>query len=180
VWPNDFQPMTTSEIIVGTLAGNNAEKIVGPFEWTPSINSNGYDSMLMIVSSDGDLSNADYFTSSKNIEDWRLVPNDNNIGQKNVRGAKKKPCFILTATYGSELETRAYYVHEFIDDVLLKSRFEKQFNYLLRLYFRFSPPIANLMNKNKPFKYLIKYSVAIPFLAIARTTSTLVKFFIKR
>ena len=41
--------------------------------------------MMMIVSAEGDPSNADKFIGVKEIEDWRLVPNDNNIGLKDVR-----------------------------------------------------------------------------------------------
>jgi len=270
VWPNDFQPMTTSEEIVGTLAGNNGEeKIVGPFEWTPAINSNGYDSMLMIVSSDVDLSNADNFTSSKNIENWRLVPNDNNIGQKNVHpggsppppillppsgfesknpttssidlkwdrltgihdgfvirrrrrnigsfdeitrlsdadttsypdtglssntwyeykitsfdgngestaatdSAKTGGCFVVTATYGTKLESKAQFVHEFYFDVVRESKLKKPFDKFLQIYFKVSPPIANLMYRSKPFKYFMKYTVVIPFLAFSRVAVFLV------
>ena len=32
----------------------------------------------------GDPSNVDNFTASETIPEWRLVPNDNNIGQRNV------------------------------------------------------------------------------------------------
>ena len=44
----------------------------------------GHDCMMMIVSATGDPSNVDNFTAAEFIEDWRLVPNDNNIGQRNV------------------------------------------------------------------------------------------------
>ena len=85
LWPNDLQPMTTAEIAVGTLLGNNAqEKIVGPFEWVPINNAWGHDCMLMIVSDRLDPSNVDQFTVGEVVQDWRLVPNDNNIGQRNV------------------------------------------------------------------------------------------------
>jgi len=105
----------------------------------------------------------------------------NSVGTStpSTTSARTKKCFILTAAYGSELEPKAQLVHEFIDDVVLESRFQKPFRDFLTLYFKFSPPIANLMDRNKAFKYLIKYSVAIPFLAISRTTAILVKPFIK-
>ena len=49
--PMDMQSLTTTQIPVGTLAGNNSEeKIIGPFEWMPEINVHGYDSVIMIVS----------------------------------------------------------------------------------------------------------------------------------
>lgn len=39
----------------------------------------------MVVSADGDASNVDTFTVGEVIPEWRLVPNDNNIGQRNVQ-----------------------------------------------------------------------------------------------
>ncbi|MCO5760993.1 MAG: hypothetical protein NHG36_05720 [Chromatiaceae bacterium] len=84
-WPGDFDAFTTASINVGTLNPNNTEeKIVGPFEWTPNINAYGHDCMLMVVKADGDASNVDNFTAGETIPEWRLVPNDNNIGQRNV------------------------------------------------------------------------------------------------
>ena len=58
--------------------------MVGPFEWTPNINAYGHDCMLMVVTADGDASNVDNFTAGETIPEWRLVPNDNNVGQRNV------------------------------------------------------------------------------------------------
>jgi hypothetical protein len=40
--------------------------------------------MLMIASASGDPSNIDNFTAGDSIPEWRLVPHDNNIGQRNV------------------------------------------------------------------------------------------------
>jgi hypothetical protein len=86
LWPNDFEAFATAQINVGTVGPNNSdEKVVGPFEWTPNINALGHDCMLMVVSSDGDASNVDKFTAGETIPEWRLVPNDNNIGQRNVQ-----------------------------------------------------------------------------------------------
>jgi len=85
LWPGNFEAFTTAQIAAGTLTGNNSqEKIVGPFQWTPNINTYGHDCMLMIVSGDGDPSNIDNFTAGEVIPVWRLVPNDNNVGQRNV------------------------------------------------------------------------------------------------
>jgi len=85
VWPTDFQPLTTPHLAVGTLAPNNQqEKIVGPFAWVPTTGAFGRDSLLMVASANGDPSNTDHFTASASIPDWRLVPNDNNIGMRTV------------------------------------------------------------------------------------------------
>ena len=85
-WPNDFQPMTTAELPAGTLQPNNAEeKTIGPFEWVPLKNATGEDVMMIIVSSTEDPSNVNNFTGSETIEDWRLVPNDNNIAMRKVK-----------------------------------------------------------------------------------------------
>lgn len=84
-WPADFEALATASIHVGNIAGNNTqEEVVGPFEWTPNLNTYGHDCMLMVVSANGDASNVDNFTAGETIPEWRLVPNDNNIAQRNV------------------------------------------------------------------------------------------------
>lgn len=84
-WPADFDPLATAEIDVGTVNASDTEEIVvGPFEWTPNVNTYGHDCILMVASADGDAANIDNFTAGETIPEWRLVPNDNNIGQRNV------------------------------------------------------------------------------------------------
>ncbi|HEV2175767.1 MAG TPA: hypothetical protein VGW33_00965 [Terriglobia bacterium] len=87
LWPDDWQPMTTASINVsGNLAAGAANVLVGPFEWTPT--ALGHECMLMSVSATGDLSNADSASglpcAAGPTPHWRLVPFDNNIGQRNV------------------------------------------------------------------------------------------------
>lgn len=80
LWPNDFTPFDTPQLSVASVE----EAVVGPFSWTPSVDGHGHDSLLMIASAPGDGSNVDSFTAGEVIEEWRLVPNDNNIGLRNV------------------------------------------------------------------------------------------------
>ena len=85
-WPNDFTPMSPAAgVAVPVVAvGGAAEVVVGPFEWVPNENVHGHDCVLMIASTDGDASNVDNFTGTESVQEWRLVPNDNNVGQRNV------------------------------------------------------------------------------------------------
>ena len=82
-WPSDWQAMTTSQLAAPDVAPNDASEItVGPFEWVPS--QPDHECMLMIVSANGDPSNIDNFSGGDSIPEWRLVPHDNNVGQRNV------------------------------------------------------------------------------------------------
>lgn len=85
-WPNDFVEMTpVGGLPIASIPANNAGEVqVGPFEWEPNINAYGHDCVLMIASVAGDPSNVDNFTGGETIQEWRLVPNDNNVGQRNV------------------------------------------------------------------------------------------------
>lgn len=85
-WPNDFVEMNPiGGLPIASIAANNAAEVtVGPFEWEPNINAYGHDCVLMIASVAGDPSNIDNFTGTESIQEWRLVPNDNNVGQRNV------------------------------------------------------------------------------------------------
>jgi hypothetical protein len=87
-WPNDFDAMSTPSLTASDVDGNDSETVlVGPFQWTPTINGFGHDCMLMIVSATGDPSNVDLLGPGESYADWRLVPNDNNVGQRNVNPA---------------------------------------------------------------------------------------------
>jgi hypothetical protein len=84
-WPVDFQPMTTPSLAVASVGPNSGdEHMVGPFTWTPNPNAWGHDCIVMIVSATGDPSNVDLLSPGEIFADWRLVPNDNNVGQRNV------------------------------------------------------------------------------------------------
>jgi zinc metalloprotease ZmpB len=83
VYPDDWQPMTTAQVPAPDVAPNSAAEItVGPFAWVPS--QAGDESMIMVVSAPGDLSNIGKLTPGESIPAWRLVPHDNNIGLRNV------------------------------------------------------------------------------------------------
>lgn len=86
VWPNDFTAMSPAAGLAApsVAANNTAEVVLGPFEWVPNENVYGHDCVLMIASTAGDPSNVVHFTGSESTQEWRLVPNDNNIGQRNV------------------------------------------------------------------------------------------------
>jgi hypothetical protein len=81
VWPNDWQAMSTTQLTAPDIPPGG-HVTVGPFAWTPV--AVGHECMLMISSAVGDPSNVDNFTAGDSIPEWRLVPHDNNIGQRNV------------------------------------------------------------------------------------------------
>jgi len=85
-WPNDFTEMgPVGGLSIPSIGANNTQEVtVGPFEWVPNVNVYGHDCVLMIASVAGDPSNIDLFTGTETIAEWRLVPNDNNVGQRNV------------------------------------------------------------------------------------------------
>ncbi len=81
-YPDDWMAMSPSQLPAPDLAANDSVGvIVGPFEWMPS--QEGHECMFMSVSAAGDPSNIDGRVTGP-ISEWRLVPNDNNIAQRNV------------------------------------------------------------------------------------------------
>lgn len=89
-------------------------------------------------------------------------------------------CFIATAAYGSELESPVQFLRNFRDDVVLQSRFQKLFEKILDVYYSFSPPIAEQMRKHVLFKYVVKYSIVWPFVALAKVTAFGIRPFVKQ
>ena len=84
-WPGDWTPMQTPQLTVANIP-SGGEVIVGPFRWKPR--NVGHECMFMEVSAPGDRSNIDpltFFPSATGpTPEWRVVPFDNNIGQRNV------------------------------------------------------------------------------------------------
>lgn len=81
-FPTDWVAMTTAQLNGPNLAaGDMVGQIVGPFKWTPS--QVGHECMIFSVSAKGDAGNIDGHVVGP-IPEWRLVPHDNNIGQRNV------------------------------------------------------------------------------------------------
>jgi hypothetical protein len=82
-YPIDWTPMNTTQLTAADVSANNAGQItVGPFEWVPT--HVGHECIFMIASATGDASSVDNIAAGDSIPEWRLVPNDNNIGQRNV------------------------------------------------------------------------------------------------
>ncbi len=105
-FPNDWLPMTTTQLTASNVAANNgAEITVGPFEWVPF--HLGHECVIMIASSVGDASNVDNIKAGDLIPDWRLIPNDNNIGQRNLAPVSGGGTSGLTAEFdGLEFELK--------------------------------------------------------------------------
>jgi len=82
VYPTDWIAMATPQLTAPNLAAHDAVGVVvGPFKWAPS--QVGHECMFFSVSAKGDPSNIDGGITGP-IPEWRLVPNDNNIAQRNV------------------------------------------------------------------------------------------------
>jgi hypothetical protein len=77
-------------------------------------------------------------------------------------GTTKKGCFIATAALDSEIHPHVQFLREYRDKVLLKSSHKKQFKSILDWYYKFSPPVAEAMNRDKNLKQVIKYMVVYP------------------
>jgi len=84
VWPDDFEPMTTSALNVPGALAPGATIEIGPFEWTPI--ERGHECMFMSVTASADRANSDPTTGFPSAigptPAWRLVPSDNNIAMR--------------------------------------------------------------------------------------------------
>lgn len=107
-WPNDWIEMETVSLSAPDIP-SGGEVIVGPFTWTPT--HLDHECLLMIARADGDPSNVDQFAPGETIEEWRLVPNDNNIGQRNVKPVPGEGTGIASVLSGSTFTVRNSFDH---------------------------------------------------------------------
>jgi len=81
VYPNDWHNMLVSQLGAPDVPPSSEVK-VGPFKWLPT--ALGENFILMAVSATDDASNLGKYQAARPIPDWRLVPNDNNLGMRKV------------------------------------------------------------------------------------------------
>jgi zinc metalloprotease ZmpB len=87
-WPGAWTPTATAQLAASGPIASAGETVIGPFSWSPP--AAGTISLLASASATGDASNADTITGS--IANWRLVPNDNNLAQRDVTAETADPC----------------------------------------------------------------------------------------
>lgn len=80
LFPDDWQPMDTPTLPASGPIASGGSTIVGPFDFVPT--QVGHECLLAIAHATGDLGNDTTITGT--IPEHRLVPFDNNIGQRNV------------------------------------------------------------------------------------------------
>ena len=81
-WPDDWQPLATSEVQVPGVISPGNDVIAGPFSWTPSASM---PTLLASASATGDVSSLGRFSTANPIDNSRLVPCDNNIAQRTMQ-----------------------------------------------------------------------------------------------
>ncbi len=79
-FPDDWQPMATASLPASGSIASGGSTIVGPFAFVPT--QVGHECLLAIAHAKGDQGNNT--TINGTIPESRLVPFDNNIGQRNV------------------------------------------------------------------------------------------------
>lgn len=79
-FPDDWVPMATATLPAGAPLATGGSTIIGPFAFVPT--KVGHECLLAIAHADGDAGNDTTITGP--IPEHRLVPFDNNIGQRNV------------------------------------------------------------------------------------------------
>jgi len=68
--------------------------------------------------------------------------------------AKKSPCFIATAAFGSPLHPYVVTLQDFRDRYLMSNQMGRKF---VLLYYKYSPPIAKLISNNKVIKTVVRF-----------------------
>jgi zinc metalloprotease ZmpB len=87
-WPSAWTPAATAQLAASGPVASGGQTVVGPFSWSSP--AAGPVSLLASAFATGDPSNAD--TVSGAIAHWRLIPNDNNLAQRDVTAETADPC----------------------------------------------------------------------------------------
>jgi len=96
-----------------------------------------------------------------------IVPQgpDADVARKIVANSPAGGCFIATAVYGSTDCSNVVILKTFRDEILLQSRIGKGF---IRLYYTYSPAIANMIRSNSFLRIIIRNIIIWPLVIISK------------
>ncbi len=100
----------------------------------------------------------------QNCNDW-VSKNDPNATAALPRAAMKPACFIATASYRSCNHPRVEFLQKFRDDWLLRKAGGR---ILVRIYYRFSPPVARLIENNAFLQTLSRIFLVNPVYVLSK------------
>ena len=90
----------------------------------------------------------------------------NPISQQTMIKVKKSGCFIATAAYGSRFAPEVIYLSLFRDEILSGYSFGRSF---IKLYYKISPFIAQMIRNSDGLKFLTKYLLILPSIFCVKT-----------
>ena len=79
-----------------------------------------------------------------------------------IEEVKKAPCFIATATFGSPLHPYVIALQDFRDKYLMSNKIGRKF---VRLYYKYSPRIAEVITENKALRTVVRIWL-VPYVAL--------------
>ena len=151
---------------ITTSSGGTSEPPAGTYIYDhavrTSINPNPDEGYIFIGWS-GDVTSTDSLISITMDSDKSVKANfSENVIEKLFEDAKKAPCFIATAAFGSPLHPFVRTLQDFRDKYFMSSRAGRK---LVSLYYKYSPRIAELITNHKVLRIVIRIWL-IPFVAL--------------
>ncbi len=113
--------------------------------------------------------NPDAQDTGEGPTDTRLADTLNSMSGAASPGAAATPeksgCFVATACYGSSDCPEVLLLRQYRDEHLLPVAFG---NWLVRVYYRFSPPVADLLRRRRILRDTVRMVVVAPLVRILR------------
>lgn len=84
-----------------------------------------------------------------------------SLDEEGETGSWELNCFIATAAYDSPLHSHVEILRNFRDKYLITNKLGRK---LVKLYYKYSPPLANIIAKHKTLKFAVRISL-LPLVA---------------
>jgi len=95
--------------------------------------------------------------------DKSITANFSAIPTGDGENGKKGGCFIATAAYGSPLHPHVNILRDFRDRYLMPSKLGRA---LIKIYYKYSPFVANLITKHKALRVAVRINL-LPIIAFS-------------
>lgn len=96
------------------------------------------------------------FSVEKETEEMKKAFRKAKEKIKQAKQANKSGCFIATAAFGTPLSAEIDILRNFRDTKMEPNPLARQF---ITLYYKFSPPIANVIERNESMKKVVRRNI---------------------
>jgi chitinase len=138
------------------------DTINGWYDYSEHTTFNDDGKSVTLKVKDGGYGDSDGLANGIIVDPGGIASGESSFSHSSL-GSNDRGCFIATAAFGSKYEKHVQRLRRFRNVYLIPNRIGRAF---VKIYYRYSPPLANFIGKHDILKTLVRWSL-VPLIAVS-------------